>query len=177
MTTTTFGPDNGEITLRTGVTGKASRTGHRLTIGFTDWSASVDVEAPSLVDVRVGVDSLQIVSGEGGLTPMSAPERGVARSNALTSLKADDFGEITFVSTSVTADGDGYRIDGTLTLAGKSREHSVVVAPVGTGADRHVVGETTVRHSDFGIKQYSAMMGALKVADEVTVRLDLVVPE
>ena len=177
MTTTTFGPDTGDLTLHTGVAGKASRTGHRLTIGFNDWSATVDGDVPSQVTVRVGVPTLQIVSGEGGLTPMSAPERGVARGNALKSLKADDFGEITFVSTNVTADGDGYRVDGTLTLAGKSRDHSVVVAPVGSGADRHVVGETTVRHSDFGIKQYSAMMGALKVADEVTVRLDLSVPE
>ncbi|WOC11321.1 YceI family protein [Gordonia sp. MP11Mi] len=177
MSITTFGPDTGDLTLHTGVAGKAARTGHSLTIGFTDWSATVDVDAPSQVQVRVAVASLEVVSGEGGLTPMSAPERGVARGNATKSLKADEFGEIIFVSTGVAADGAGYRVDGTLTIAGRSREHSVVVAPSGSGADRRVAGETTVRHTDFGIKPFSTMMGALKVADEVTVRLSLSVPE
>lgn len=176
MSTTTFGPDTGDLTLHTGVAGKAARTGHRLTIGFTDWSATVDVDAPSQVEIRVRVGSLDVRSGEGGLTPMSAPERGVARANALKSLKADDFGEITFVADGVAAEGDGYRVDGTLTIAGTSGRHTVSVAPTGSGADRRVSGETTVKHSDYRIKPYSAMMGALKVADEVTIRLDLAVP-
>ncbi|MBB4135557.1 YceI family protein [Gordonia humi] len=169
MAITIFGPDTGDLTLRTGVTGKAARTGHRLTIGFTDWSATVDVDAPSQVAVRVAVGSLEVRGGEGGLTPMTAPERLVARTNALKSLKADKHPEIVFTAPSATPDGDGYRFDGTLTIAGASREHSVRVTRDGDRA----TGSTRIRHADFGLKQYSLMMGALKVADEVDVEWSL----
>ncbi|GEE01866.1 hypothetical protein nbrc107696_23120 [Gordonia spumicola] len=169
MTTLQFGPDNGDLTITTGVAGKAARTGHRLTIGFTEWSATVDGEQPTRVRVVVNVTSLQVRSAEGGLTPMSAPEKLVARANALKSLKADKHPEIVFDGSDVTADGDGYRIAGTLTILGSSTPHTVTVAP----SQGRVVGETTVRQTDVGVKPYSLMMGALKVADDVTVRLSL----
>lgn len=173
MSTQHFGPDNGDVTLRTGVAGKAARTGHRLTIGFTDWSATVDGTEPSHVRVVVRTSSLEVRSGEGGLTPMSAPERLVARANAVKALKADKHDEIVFDASDIVADGDGYRLTGTLTILGTSKPHTVTVAPAVDSSDRRVVGETTVRQTDFGVKPYSAMMGALKVADDVTVRLDL----
>ena len=173
MTTTTFGPGSGELTLHTGVTGKASRTGHRLTIGFDDWSATVDVDAPGAVQVRVRVDSLQVLAGEGGLTPMTPPERAVARANALKSLQAAKHPEIVFTAETAEPDGDGYRFAGRLTVAGTTRDHTVTVAPTGAGT---VAGQSVVTHRDHGLKQYSLMMGALKVADEVTVRLALTLP-
>lgn len=114
MSTLHFGPDNGDLTLHTGVAGKAARTGHRLTIGFTEWSATVDGAEPSHVRVVVRTPSLEVRSGEGGLTPMSAPERLVARSNAVKALKADKHDEIVFDASDIVADGDGYRLTGTL---------------------------------------------------------------
>ncbi|WP_341257804.1 MULTISPECIES: YceI family protein [Gordonia] len=173
MSTLHFGPDNGDLTLHTGVAGKAARTGHRLIIGFTDWSATVDGAEPSHVRVVVRTPSLEVRSGEGGLTPMSAPERLVARGNALKALKADKHDEIVFDAPDIVADGEGYRLAGTLTILGASKPHTVTVVPTGDGADRRVTGETTVRQTDFGVKPYSAMMGALKVADDVTIRVDL----
>jgi len=169
MAITTFGPDTSDLTLRTGVTGRAARTGHRLTIGFTDWSATVDVDAPSQVAVRVAVGSLEVRGGEGGLTPMTAPERLVARANALKSLKADKYPEIVFSAQSATPDGDGYRFDGTLTIAGTSRDHSVRVVRDGDRA----IGSSRIGHGDFGLKPYALMMGALKVADDVEVEWSL----
>ena len=62
-----FGPANGTLTLHTGVTGPASRTGHRLTIEMQQWSATVTLSdgVPSDVSASIDVDSLTVVSGEG----------------------------------------------------------------------------------------------------------------
>jgi hypothetical protein len=51
--------------------------GHRLTIAMTTWRAGVrwsDGE-PAEADLTVEVDSLEVLRGEGGLTPLSGPER------------------------------------------------------------------------------------------------------
>ncbi|EGD56469.1 YceI family protein [Gordonia neofelifaecis] len=164
-----IGPDDGELTLRTGVAGRAARTGHALTIGFDDWHGEVtfDDETPVAVSLRVDVESMQVRSGEGGLTPMTAPERLVARTNALKSLKSSKFGEIVFTADTVTAVDGGYRLAGSLTVCGTARPHTVEVTADGTT----VSGESTVTQTDFGVKPYSLMMGALKVADDVVVAL------
>lgn len=168
-----LGPDVGAgaglLTVRTDVTGKAARTGHRLVIGFDRWRAVVYFrdEAPVSVDLTVEVDSLQVHSGQGGLTPMTAPERGVARLNALKSLKASKFGQINFAADVVTPTDPGYRLDGQLTICGTTRPHTVDVTSDGAS----VQGESVVTQTSFGVKSYSLMMGALKVADDVIVTL------
>ena len=170
----TFGPDNGTFTLRTGVAGTASRAGHRLTIGFSSWSAAVamDDDSPASVELTVDVDSLEVRSGDGGLTPMTPPERAVARLNALKSLKASKFPRISFVASDVSATADGYRLDGDLTICGTSRPHSVDVVVDGST----VSSESSVKQIDFGVKPYSLMMGALKVADEVVIAVEVATP-
>ena len=50
-------------------------------------------------------------------------------------------------------------------IHGISRQQTVDVDDDG----QRLSSAVTVRQSDFGIKPYSLMMGALKVADEVTV--------
>lgn len=169
-----LGPGDGALTIATGVTGKAARTGHRLVIGFDRWRAVItdDDAGPSAVTLTIDVDSLQVRSGEGGLTPMTAPERLVARSNALKSLKSSKFGEIAFAADSVSATGDGYRLAGTLTICGTSKPHTVDVTSDGTT----VSGESPVVQTDFGVKPYSLMLGALKVADEVVIGIDARLP-
>jgi len=172
---TDAGTDTGALTVRTDVTGKAARTGHRLVLGFDLWRATVSLrdEAPVAVDLNVEVDSLQVRSGEGGLTPMTAPERGVARLNALKSLKAAKFGQVTFVADAVTPTDAGYRLSGQLTICGTTKPHTVEVTSDGAS----VQGESVVTQTDFGVKPYSLMMGALKVADDVIVALETRVPD
>jgi polyisoprenoid-binding protein YceI len=41
-----------------------------------------------------------------------------------------------------------------------------------TERDGRLTGEATVKQTTFGIKPYSALFGALKVADEVRVAID-----
>ena len=102
--TWTIGPADGELLLKTDKTGPAAKTGHRLTIGFNDWTGSVDVDdtTPQKVSLAVVVDSMEVLSGEGGLTPMTGAEKAIARSNALKSLKASKSPTITFTTSNVS---------------------------------------------------------------------------
>ena len=52
--------------------------------------------APVAAALVVDVDSLQVLRGEGGVTPLSGPEKAVARGNALKTLDAKSFPTIEF---------------------------------------------------------------------------------
>ena len=174
MTQWNLGPDTGELLLRTGVTGSASRMGHRLTIAMRSWHATVewDGEVPSSVEVTVDLDSLDVLRGEGGMTPLSGAEKVLIRSNALKTLRAKKSPQAVFRSTTIERSGSVVRIAGILELAGHSGEQNVEVEV----SDNSVLGTAQVRHSDFGIKPYSMLLGAMKVADEVAVGLEVTRP-
>ncbi|AFA76151.1 YceI domain-containing protein (plasmid) [Gordonia polyisoprenivorans VH2] len=166
---------DGTVMVRTDVTGPAARTGHRLTIEMTEWSAQVRWAGsePESLTARIVVDSLQVRSGEGGLTPMSGPERSVARSNALKSLKADKFREIEYESSSIIKSDNGYRVEGAVCILGRSRPHPLELTVTDASGRWHITTETPLVQTEFGIKPYALMMGALKVADEVTVTVEV----
>ena len=81
-------------------------------------------------------------------------------------LHAHEHPAILFASSAVTPEGDGFRVAGELTLHGRTRPLSFLAAPDG---DRMVV-TATIHQPDFAIKPYSAMLGALKIRPDVTVR-------
>ncbi|WP_293021060.1 YceI family protein [Mycolicibacterium sp.] len=169
----TLDASSGELLLHTGVTGSAARMGHRLTIVMRSWRATVDLDGdePIAVEVTVDLDSLDVLAGEGGMTPLSGAEKTLVRNNALKSLQAKRFPQAIFRSSSIERGEDSWRLAGTLDLTGQSREQTVVVHVVGDDADLRITGEALVRHSDHRIKQFSMLMGAMKVADEVRVTL------
>jgi len=67
----------------------------------------------------------------------------------------------------VTAEGEGYAVEGELTLVGRSRPVSARV----TRAGAQLVTEVRLNQPDFGIKPFSAMFGTLKIQPHVIVRL------
>jgi hypothetical protein len=89
---------NGELTLLTGRQGVGSKVGHDLTIRVGRWSAQATVDGSSVFDLRVVADltSLEVVSGEGGLKPLTDKDRKTILSNAAESLKAGAHPELVF---------------------------------------------------------------------------------
>jgi polyisoprenoid-binding protein YceI len=164
---------DGELLIRTDVAGRAAKMGHRLTIAMKRWRATTqwDADEPVTAELTVDVGSLEVVRGEGGLTPLSGPEKILVRGNALRSLDARRFPRVTFAAESVEMTHDGYRLTGTLTIHGKARTQVVDVRTDDLGDSWRMSSETTVRQSEFGIKPYSQLLGSLKVADDVTVSL------
>ena len=162
---------HGELLIRTGVAGRAAQIGHRLTIAMRSWQATTqwDSDEPVSAELTVDAGSLEVVRGEGGLTPLSGPEKILVRSNALRSLGAGRFPRITFVAKTIEKADDGYRLTGALTIRGKTRAQTVDVRTDDLDGSWWLSSETTVRQSEFGIKPYSQLLGSLKVADDVTV--------
>ena len=162
---------NGDVLIHTGVAGRAARLGHRLTIAVTSWRATVSWAGgvPSAVEFVADVESLEVRRGEGGLKSLSGPEKVLARSNALGSLDADDSPRISFAANEIEESGDGYRLVGSLEIKGRSNPCTVDLRVEDLGTSWRMTSETVVRQSDFGVKPYSLMLGALKVSDDVTV--------
>ncbi|ALR12335.1 S-adenosyl-L-methionine-dependent methyltransferase [Mycobacteroides saopaulense] len=171
MSSWTLGPENGTLTLHTGVTGRAARMGHRLTIVMASWTVSVEGpdDRPSSVSLVVDVDSLRVDSGEGGLTPLTPPEKSIVRSNALKTLNAKRFPTIEFHSEEITRNAAGYLMYGPLTIHGVTQLAEIDLAVAADGDDLRLSLNTEVSQRAHDIKPFSMAMGSLKVADVVTV--------
>lgn len=162
---------DGELLVRTGVTGRAAKMGHRLTIAMNSWHATVQWAdgQPVAAELTVDVDSLQVSHGEGGLMALSGPEKALARSHALKSLDAGRFPHIRYRADDIEQTGEGYRLGGTLEIHGKSRRSEVDLRVKDLGEAWRMSCEAEVRQTEFGVKPYSMLMGAMKVVDTVTV--------
>ena len=162
---------DGELLLRTGVTGRAARMGHRLTIAMTRWRATVHWAGaqPVTAELAVETDSFEVLRGEGGVKGLSGPEKALVRSNALRSLDAGRFPEIRFTAETIDKTDYGYRLTGMLQIRGKSRAHVIDLHADDLGDSWRMSAESVVRQSDYGVKPYSLLMGSVQVADEVTV--------
>jgi polyisoprenoid-binding protein YceI len=169
-----LGASDGELLVRTGVAGRGASLGHRLTIVMSSWQAMVRCTGaePVSVELVVEVRALEVLRGEGGLKGLSGPEKLLVRSNALNCLDAKRFPQIRFDADDIAKAGDGYRLTGTLQIHGKSAKHVIDVGVKDVGDSWRMTGESVVRQSEFGVKPYSMFLGAMKVADEVTVSFD-----
>jgi polyisoprenoid-binding protein YceI len=84
-------------------------------------------------------------------------------------LRIRKYPEIRFDSTNVVERGDGFAVEGTLQIYGKSR---TIQTSVRADGDRWVT-ELKLHQPDFGIKPFSAALGALKVKPDVMVRVSV----
>jgi polyisoprenoid-binding protein YceI len=144
--------------------------GHRLTIAMSSWRLTVwwVDSKPGKAELTVEVDSLEVLRGEGGVKPLSGPEKALARSNALKSLDADQFPQIRFQSDDLEETGDGYLLIGTLEIHGKAQKREIDLRVEDLGDSWRSSCEAVVRQSEFGVKPYSLLMGSIKVVDDVT---------
>jgi hypothetical protein len=161
----TLGPDDGTLSVRTGRTGTVAKAGHDLRIEVKAWTATLDLEAPR-VTLDADATSLHVVEGTGGIKPLDDDDRADIRRTIddKVLLRSD----IAFRSTEVRPTDGGLAVRGDLTLVGTTRPIAFDLRL----SDGRVTGAATVRQSEWGIKPYSALFGALKVADEVLVEID-----
>ena len=163
--------DSGTLRIRTTVEGRASRMGHRLTIDIADWNAAVELTGlqPTTVELTADLTSLQVISGDGGVTPVSPVDKAAIKHNALKSVHADDFPVVTFAADSCAPTADGFELQGDLTINNHTSAHPVRVVVSETDSGWKVSGRSAVVQTEFSIKPYSLMVGALRVGDEVSV--------
>jgi polyisoprenoid-binding protein YceI len=166
-----LGPGSGALLLRTTRAGLAAKVGHDLLLEFATWAAEVDVPGADPAGVRVTaaveLDSLRVREGTGGAAPLTGSDRRDILRNAAKSLGG---GTARYDADGVAvADGQGV-LDGTLDLHGVAADLRLTVTAAGAGRYRARGAVTQSRH---GIRPYSAFLGALRLADEVAVEVEV----
>ncbi len=166
-----LGPENGTLSVRTSRRGAISKVGHDLLIEVTAWGATVEIAVDlrqSVLELEADPNSLRVKEGTGGIQALSKDDRtGINERIAKQILKGM---EIVFRSRSVKPGGDGrWTVEGDLELAGGANP---VTFELRVSDDGHVNAVATVTQSGWGIKPYTTMLGALKVADDVEVSVD-----
>lgn len=160
--------------VRTGTAGLLGFAGHSHVVRARSFAGSVRYRAgdPSAarVDVVVRADSLEV------LTPHDPAEiRQVTATMRDHVLHVAEYPDIRFTLTHATPTRTGVRLDGELTLAGRTRPVQVD-ATVQAGADTlRARGTFGVNQTEFGIEPYrGGPGGTVRVADRVTFDFDAV---
>jgi len=161
-----LGPDNGALAVRTKRTGAAAKAGHNLLIHVTKWEATLAVGDETSLELTADPTSLRVREGTGGMQALGDDDKA----NIEQTIDDDVLKQkaISFRSTAVeaAADGGGLSVQGELTLFGKTRPLAFDLAAPDDGTLSAVA---VVKQTDWGIKPYSGLFGALKVVDEVEV--------
>ena len=175
-----IGPATGALTVHTGRGGFGGMAGHDLVIEVTRWHGTVRIDADrveaSVVEVVVDAASLEVREGTGGAVPLLPINKAEIGRTMKKVLRTKEHPEIRFRSSAVVPAPDGFTVSGDLTIAGMTRpaELRISVDPDADPPRGRVT--TTVIQSVFGIKPYSAMLGALKVLDAVEIRAEVELP-
>jgi polyisoprenoid-binding protein YceI len=158
-----LGPDNASLHVETGRNGAAAKAGHDLTIDVQSWEATLEVGDATSLQLSADPTSLHVREGKGGMQALKDDDKADIRKTIDKDILKKK--SITFQSTAVEPVGDGLKVSGELEMGGKSQPVTFEVSESGGT----LTGSTTVKQTDWGIKPYSALFGALKVNDEVKV--------
>lgn len=169
-----FGPENSTLAINTGRTGAVARAGHDLLIHVTSWQGTLTVAddpAQSRVEVSADGSSLRVLEGTGGIHALDDDDRqNIAQTIDDEVLHRTP---VAFRSSSVAPAASGLHVEGELSMLDRTHALAFDVAADGGGAIEAVA---VIRQTDFGMKPYTALFGALKVADEVRVTLTAKLP-
>ena len=153
--------------------GLLARLAHDLKLQVERFSIEVD-ETTRQIKATFDPSSIQVVcamvDGRDDPSTLSKGDKKKIYDNATKDvLRTRKYPEVRFDSTNVVERGEGFAIEGTLQMHGKSRNIQTSVRPDG---DRWVT-ELELHQPDFGIKPFTAALGALKVKPDVLVRVSV----
>lgn len=175
------GPESGSLLIKTGREGLGARAGHDLVIEATRWAGQVRIDPGEPrrghIEVRVDTRGLEVREGHGGARRLTDKDRRDIKNNIEEKvLHADREPELMFTADTVAVEDHHAHLKGDLTIGGQTRPASVEVDLVPAADGLHAHGAIPIRQTDYGIKPYSALMGMLKVADQVEVDFDVRLP-
>ena len=149
--------------------GLLSSVAHDLKIQVTQFGISIPETEDSVVATFDAASlRVQCAVKDGEEMPRTLSKRDKRKTEANITkdvLRSRRFPEIQFRSSSVVRDDDVCQLKGELTLCGKTRaiELNAKLGPEGWTT------EAWINQSDYGIKPFSALMGAMKVKPRVKV--------
>jgi hypothetical protein len=139
----------------------ASSFGHDATLRVT--SLSLDVGEDDGITADFDPGSLRLTDD------ISDSNRRDIERNAEKVLEPRKYSKIQFRSVSVTREGDRAQVEGDLTLHGVTNRISVEARDDGARWNAKII----LDQRQFGIKPFSAMLGALKIKPEVEVNISV----
>lgn len=153
--------------------GLLARLAHDLKLQVERFSIEVD-DTTHQIKATFDPSSIQVVcarvNGQDESSTLSKGDKKKIHDNVTKDvLRVRKHPEIRFDSTNVVARGEGFAVEGTLQMYGKSRS---IQTSVRADGDRWVA-EVRIHQPDFGIKPFTAALGALKVKPDVTVRVSV----
>jgi polyisoprenoid-binding protein YceI len=161
------GPANASLQVKTYREGIASKVGHDLVIDVTAWQGTIVLNgSTSSISLDADSASLEVREGHNGVKPLSDKDRSEIRKNIDNKILRQQ--PISFRSSSVERGADALSVQGELSIGDTSRPVQFDLAIEGG----RVRGIVPLAQREFGIKPYSAMMGALKVRDDIEIVID-----
>jgi polyisoprenoid-binding protein YceI len=160
-----LGPADGSLLVKTFREGVAARVGHDLVLEVTRWHAVVDGGS---IAVTADPASLEVRAAHNGLKPMTDGDRREIRRNI--DEKVLGGRSIAFTCDAVSDDAAGLIASGQLTIGGVTRP---VRAALTRTPEKRLQGTIALRQSEFGIKPYKGLMGALRVRDDIEILVDI----
>lgn len=166
----TFDPTNTRISVVTRKDGLMAAVGHdlELRVGRFTITLGDDGKVTGTIDcASISVVGALHGAGVDESTPGARDRAQIERTirDEILDVKAHPEARIEIAH----ADADARSLDGKLTLHGVTRAITARLARQGAS----LVLTTTIHQPDFGIRPYSAMLGALKIKSDVTVRVDV----
>jgi hypothetical protein len=163
-----LGPDSGRLQVKTYREGMAQAVGHDLVLDVTSWNAKLTAGGDGSASIELNADSSSFEVREGlrGVKPLSDKDRADIKRNI--DEKVLERKPISFRSKSVTI-GDRISVTGDLTIGSASREQTYELREY----DGKLSGTFPIVQSEYGIKPFRALMGALKVRDSLDVEIEV----
>ena len=154
-----------------------AKLAHDLILAPSQWSGTLNVDAdnPAASSATLSIDarSIEILEAVGGMKSLSDKDRrDIGKNIDDKVLETGKHPTLTFESTSVSGSAPNFNAAGNMTIKGTTRPVNVNLAVNGS----QVTAKTSVSQKDFGIKPFSAMMGAIKLRDDVDFELTVDLP-
>ena len=166
-----LGPQDGTLSVRASRKGAASKAGHDLLIRVDRWGATLRSRpslAQSVLELTADSTSFTVLDGTGGIKSLDADDKsGIAQTINQEVLRGTP---ISSRSTAVRPDTDTrLHVTGDLGLANGV---NLIAFDLDLADDGRLAATAVVKQTQWGMKPYTALFGALKVADDVQVAID-----
>jgi polyisoprenoid-binding protein YceI len=149
------------------------------TSSMHDWESQVEkldvqgsykVEANALVDIKSAVVKIPVKS-------IKSPKGKIMDNKTYEAFNSDKYPTIVFTLSSKKLNGSNLtaEVKGTLAMAGTTKQIDLLITyKVLTNGDLQIVGSKKIKMTEFNMEPPTAMMGAIKVGDEVIINFDIV---
>ena len=152
----------------------AKKVGHDLVLEVGSWAAGIDPgDAAVAVSLCADPRSLRVLSGAGGIKPLSDKDRDEIRRNIDAKVLRGKPIEFRGTVARSREDDTALAVEGELTIAGATRP---LAARLRLDADGRVTGTVPILQSRWGITPFRGLLGALRVRDDVEVVIDARLP-